>query len=865
MGDSYHNCSGGLLIPFLNEAGWDPTLRAILYLGGLLYCFIGVAIIADVFMCSIEKITSKTRKITLSAQQRIVKVYQEGSRPDSDSDIEPEVIEVKVWNETVANLTLMALGSSAPEILLSIIEIAGNDFKAGELGPGTIVGSAAFNLLVITAVCIISVPAGEIRTIRMIKVFCITATFSVFAYVWLLVILVLISKDVVEVWEGLLTLLFFFILVLLAYLADKGILFPGRKEESTDPKQIELQSSDDPEKVKVNIPNGTDSHKKKFFSNGRIDRPGLLDFIKDIRKHPGLTDEDCATLAAARLADEQAHSRGWYRVSAIRDFTGGKRTKPSISATLQHKLDQEVRELMAVADVLDKRDDKPEADRNRVSTPEVQDLDKQKGTLLTPLPYFIDKEMSYVEFNASQVAVLEKSKKATVLLRRRGNTESEISVRVETIDGTATAHEDYKPLRQLVKFAPGELIKAVTVEIVDDQQWEPDESFFLRMSVPLSQKMLRLGRKTVMEIVIINDDEPGQFTFLRRGVLVKESVGLASLTVIRQKGCDGVAHVHWRTKNQTAVHGKDFVGGDGKLIFEDGECEKAIEIKIVDDFEAEKDEHFEVELFEPSPGSSLGSHTKCTVTIANDDDFNSIMNRIMMMANVNVDKFRLHNETWCEQFKENMNVNGGDLDNATGSDYVMHGLTFFWKVLFSFVPPPAYAGGWITFVVSLALIGLLTAIVGDLAGIFGCLVGLENTVTAITFVALGTSLPDLFASRTAARQEKYADNAIGNVTGSNSVNVFLGLGLPWFIAALYWWSKGEVFRVESGTLTFSVGIYCAVAVCCISLIFARRFLQPLGKAELGGPRPMALASAGFLLFLWLVYIVLSALKAYKHL
>lgn len=72
--------------------------------------------------------------------------------------------------------------------------------------------------------------------------------------------------------------------------------------------------------------------------------------------------------------------------------------------------------------------------------------------------------------------------------------------------GTATAHEDYKPLRQLVKFAPGEVVKAVTVEIVDDQQWEPDESFFLRMSVPLTQRSVRLGRKTVMEIVIINDD-----------------------------------------------------------------------------------------------------------------------------------------------------------------------------------------------------------------------------------------------------------------------------------------------------------------------------------------------------------------------
>ena len=87
------------------------------------------------------------------------------------------------------------------------------------------------------------------------------------------------------------------------------------------------------------------------------------------------------------------------------------------------------------------------------------------------------------------------------------------------------------------------------------------------------------------------------------------------------------------------------------------------------------------------------------------------------------------------------------------------------------------------------MIGLLTAIVGDLAGIFGCLVGLKDSVTAITFVALGTSLPDTFASKTTATSERTADNAIGNVTGSNSVNVFLGLGLPWLIASIYWWAK----------------------------------------------------------------------------
>ena len=61
----------------------------------------------------------------------------------------------------------------------------------------------------------------------------------------------------------------------------------------------------------------------------------------------------------------------------------------------------------------------------------------------------------------------------------------------------------------------------------------------------------------------------------------------------------------------------------------------------------------------------------------------------------------------------------------------------------------------------------------------------RSSFSAITFVALGTSLPDTFASKSAAVSERCADNAIGNVTGSNSVNVFLGLGLPWLIASVY--------------------------------------------------------------------------------
>ena len=48
----------------------------------------------------------------------------------------------KKWNTVIANLSLMALGSSAPEILLATfgaVAILGTD-EVDELGPSTIVG-----------------------------------------------------------------------------------------------------------------------------------------------------------------------------------------------------------------------------------------------------------------------------------------------------------------------------------------------------------------------------------------------------------------------------------------------------------------------------------------------------------------------------------------------------------------------------------------------------------------------------------------------------------------------------------------------------------------------------------------------------
>lgn len=90
------------------------------------------------------------------------------------------------------------------------------------------------------------------------------------------------------------------------------------------------------------------------------------------------------------------------------------------------------------------------------------------------------------------------------------------------------------------------------------------------------------------------------------------------------------------------------------------------------------------------------------------------------------------------------------VDEVTGFEAVMHFFAMPWKVIFALVPPRHMGGGWVAYIVALALIGVITAIVAEFATLLGCALGLKTSVTAITLVAMGTSLPDTFASKTAA-------------------------------------------------------------------------------------------------------------------
>ncbi|KAF7256813.1 hypothetical protein EG68_06323 [Paragonimus skrjabini miyazakii] len=194
-------------------------------------------------------------------------------------------------------------------------------------------------------------------------------------------------------------------------------------------------------------------------------------------------------------------------------------------------------------------------------------------------------------------------------------------------------------------------------------------------------------------------------------------------------------------------------------------------------------------------------------------------------------------------------------------DYALHGLTFFWKLLCAFLPPRKYLGAYPTFFLSLVFIGVLTLLVEEFANQLGCVAGLKTAVTGITLVAIGTSLPDAFASRTAARLDESADNSIGNITGSNSVNVFLGLGLPWLIGAINAKLNGQVFCVATDGVFEATVLFLCTAILCLGLLILRRRLY---SGELGGPCWSKWSTGLFIILLWFGYILVMSLRAYGH-
>uniref|UniRef100_A0A914XPX3 Calx-beta domain-containing protein n=2 Tax=Plectus sambesii TaxID=2011161 RepID=A0A914XPX3_9BILA len=545
----YYRCSNvGLFLPLINESSWQDGWRAVLYFIGLLYCFFGLAVASDALMSAIERITSQTVSAKVNNKPR-------GSAESIDEDVERTTgsLESRLWNPTVARLTLIALASSTPEIFLTFIESAEQEFRAGSLGPSTIVGSAAFNAFLVTAVCLLAVPSAQTRRISQGSVLVTTTVVNVFAFGWLLVILKLITPDAIEIWEALLTMLFMIVFVPLAYAADKHFcmgkvsvpIIVGKwkrkgvetlaqnKEGHPMDAAVEDQLKDDhlaqDSQTKQTIVSPDENRVERRASSSRL--PTAADRMNGLRWQAmnrecakRFPNADAATLShatAQKLDASRPHTTTHYRILATRALAAGKRHLTTMS-----------------------QDSKVEPVR----------LVKEAGNTATEAV-----KLSVIEFAANKYAVVEKDTNIRLKVVRSGRLNKRVLFKYETFDGSAKRGKDYVSRTETLVFNPGENEKFISVEVLPDHEKEADEMFFVKLGLEdFADGRTAIGPNNIAQIVIMDTERDTKLQFGQASFVVKESVGIIRVPVVRRGNTKMKASVSWTTVADTAKDGRDY-------------------------------------------------------------------------------------------------------------------------------------------------------------------------------------------------------------------------------------------------------------------------------------------------------------------
>jgi len=185
----------------------------------------------------------------------------------------------------------------------------------------------------------------------------------------------------------------------------------------------------------------------------------------------------------------------------------------------------------------------------------------------------------------------------------------------QTVDGSATAGEDYTAASGTLSFSAGQMTATLTVQVVGDADLESDETFYIDLSNALGA--LIADAQSVG--TILNDDVAPIDMVIDDGMTEEGNSGLSVvfLPVALLSSNQGTVTVDWSTADGTALAGEDYVAASGTLVFAPGESVKAIAVEVYGDMVEEMDEAFYVNLSNPSGANIVDG--QAWVAVLNDD------------------------------------------------------------------------------------------------------------------------------------------------------------------------------------------------------------------------------------------------------
>ena len=123
-------------------------------------------------------------------------------------------------------------------------------------------------------------------------------------------------------------------------------------------------------------------------------------------------------------------------------------------------------------------------------------------------------DLGLVEIWDSAYKVTERAGSVTVMVTRSGTLAATMSVAYTTEDGEGkyaakAAGKDYVAKQGTLEFPVGTSTAQLTIEVLDDDELESDEHFFVKLLGVSKGATEVMGEQSRGKVAIINDDFPG--------------------------------------------------------------------------------------------------------------------------------------------------------------------------------------------------------------------------------------------------------------------------------------------------------------------------------------------------------------------
>ncbi len=223
-----------------------------------------------------------------------------------------------------------------------------------------------------------------------------------------------------------------------------------------------------------------------------------------------------------------------------------------------------------------------------------------------------------IQLAASTYSTSENSGSVSITVTRSGDTTSTASVDFATANGTALAGADYTGTPGTITFAAGETSKTISVPILTDAVYEPDETFTVTLTSASTNASL--GSLVTATITITANGTPPTFS-IGNVTMAEGNTGVTEFvfTVTKTGATALESSVIVYTADGTTTAGEDYTAvGDTTLTFGANETTKTVSVLVNGDINFEPDETFQVNLKTPTNATiGVGAATgKIT-----DDDF----------------------------------------------------------------------------------------------------------------------------------------------------------------------------------------------------------------------------------------------------